>query len=181
MNIPNFLTILRITSPFFYIIICLFVDEKVDESMYIFIIFFILSFTDFFDGYVARKYNMVSLFGKVFDPVSDKILVCCSLFYLVSYDNNILYPSMIIILREFIVSGIREYSIKTRLSLLSVTFLSKLKTCLQFFSIGAFLIRDFLYTYCAIDIYQLGLIGLWITTILTLYTGFKYANKFKMN
>ena len=176
MNIANILTFLRLISPFFFIMICLLFEKKDTESLYIFILFVIMSITDYFDGIIARKYNMLSLFGKIFDPISDKILVSCALLYILSFDTNTLYPSMIIIFREFLVSGIREYSISKKQTHVNVTSISKIKTFLQFFSIGALLINDLLYSYYNIEIYNIALYGLWVAAILTLYTGFKYTN-----
>ena len=176
MNIANVLTILRLISPLFFIMICLLFEKKDTESFYIFLLFVLMSITDYFDGFIARKYNMSSLFGKVFDPISDKILVSCALLYILSFDANTLYPSIIIIFREFLVSGIREYSISKKQIPVNVTSISKIKTFLQFFSIGALLINDLLYSYYNIEIYNLALYGLWVAAILTLYTGFKYTN-----
>tara|TARA_B100001093_G_scaffold218976_1_gene209939 strand:- start:135 stop:680 length:546 start_codon:yes stop_codon:yes gene_type:complete len=176
MNIANTLTIMRLMSPFFFIIICLLFEKKGDENFYIFILFVIMSITDYFDGFIARKYNMSSLFGKVFDPISDKILVSSSLLYILSFDSNILYPSMIIIFREFVISGIREFSVIRNDIHVNVTNISKIKTSLQFFSIGAFLLNDILYSIYDIKVYNLALYGIWFAAILTLYTGLQYTH-----
>ncbi len=176
MNIANILTILRLMSPFFLIIICLSFEKKSDENFYIFLLFVIMSITDYFDGFIARKYNMSSLFGKVFDPISDKILVSSSLLYILSFDTNILYPSMIIIFREFVISGIREFSVSKNHIHVKVTNISKIKTSLQFLSIGAFLLNDLLHSVYALKIYNLALYGIWLAAILTLYTGFQYTH-----
>ena len=176
MNIANVLTILRLISPLFFIMICLLFEKKDTESFYIFLLFVLMSITDYFDGFIARKYNMLSLFGKIFDPISDKILVSSSLLYILSFDSNILYPSMIIIFREFVISGIREFSVIRNDIHVNVTNISKIKTSLQFFSIGAFLLNDILYSIYDIKVYNLALYGIWFAAILTLYTGLQYTH-----
>lgn len=175
MNLANILTFLRLCSPFFFIFICLMVDSKLSENLYIFILFILMSITDYFDGLIARKYQMVSLFGKIFDPISDKILVASALIYILSFDKNILFPAFIIIFRELLVSGIREFSVNKKNVYIEVTYISKIKTFLQFFSLGALLLNNPLNTLYDIQIYNYALYGLWLATILTLYTGFKYS------
>ena len=82
-------------------------------------------------------------------------------------------PSLLIITREFIVSGTREYMLKKSGKAIDVTFLSKIKTTLQFISISLFLAQDFLINY--LNIFNIAYISLWIATILTIYTGLKYS------
>lgn len=176
MNLANILTILRLGSPFLFILICLLIDSKFSENLYIFILFILMSITDYLDGFIARKFKMESLFGKVFDPISDKILVSSALLYILSFDNNILFPALIIIFREFLVSGLREFSVSKKNTYMNVVYISKIKTSLQFLSIGAFLLNDILYTLYTIQIYNFALYGLWLATILTIYTGFKYSS-----
>ncbi len=176
MNVANFLTILRLSSPLFFIIICLVVEEKNTESLCILLCFVFMSITDYFDGLIARKYNQISLFGKVFDPISDKILVSSALLYILSFDSNILLPSIIIIFREFLVSGIREFSTSKSKIHIDVAYISKIKTCLQFISIASFLSNNLLQSLYALNVYNYALYGIWIATILTLYTGLKYAS-----
>ena len=112
MNIPNFLTILRLFFPIFIGIVC---HLKLDinlEKLIILILFILFSLTDYLDGFLARKLNQESVFGKIFDPISDKILISTSLIYILTFENIILIPSLLIITREFIVSGTREYMLK---------------------------------------------------------------------
>ena len=104
--------------------------------------FILLSFTDYLDGVIARKLNLVSNFGKVFDPISDKVLTSTSLLFILSYEDKLLIPSILIIAREFIVSGNREYMLFTNGRSIPVIFLSKLKTTFQFLSITLFLARN---------------------------------------
>ena len=173
MNIPNFLTILRLFFPIFIgILYYLKLDINI-EKLIILVLFILFSLTDYLDGFLARKLNQVSVFGKVFDPISDKILTSTSLIYILTFESIILIPSLLIITREFIVSGTREYMLKKKGESIEVTFLSKIKTMLQFISISLFLAQDFLIKY--LNIFNFAYIILWIATILTIYTGLKYS------
>ena len=173
MNIANILTLLRTMSPIFFCCIIFFEFELHLEKNIIFIIFIIFSLTDFFDGLLARKLNQVSTFGKIFDPISDKVLTSSTLIYILTFEINILIPAMLIIAREFIVSGNREYMLKTESKEISVFYLSKIKTTFQFLSISLYLAQDLLLQYYNISI--IALIFLWVATILTIYTGIKYS------
>ena len=154
--------------------------DNITEKKIVFIIFIILSLTDYFDGIIARHFNQESIFGKVFDPISDKVLSSSALLYILTFENSILIPAILIISREFIVSGNREYMQITKGKNIDVLFLSKLKTTFQFISISLFLLHDLFLKY--FDITNLAIVCIWITTILTLYTGFKYSyNTYKSN
>ena len=173
MNIPNFLTILRLFFPIFICIVCYLNLDINLEKLIILVLFIIFSLTDYLDGFLARKLNQESVFGKIFDPISDKILTSTSLIYILTFENIILIPSLLIITREFIVSGTREYMLKKNRKTIDVTFLSKIKTILQFISISLFLAQDLLINY--LNIFNIAYISLWATTILTIYTGFRYS------
>ena len=173
MNIPNFLTILRLFFPIFIGIVCYLKLDVYLEKLIILVLFILFSLTDYLDGFLARKLNQESVFGKVFDPISDKILTSTSLIYITTFDNIILIPSLLIITREFIVTGTREYMLKKNSKAIDVTFLSKIKTMLQFISISLFLAQDFLINY--LNIFNIAYISLWVTTVLTIYTGLKYS------
>ena len=172
MYIPNFLTTLRLFFPLFIGVLCYFKLDISLEKLIVLVLFILFSFTDYLDGFLARKLNQESVFGKVFDPISDKILTSTSLIYIITFENTILIPSLLIITREFIVSGTREYMLKKNGKAIDVTFLSKIKTMLQFISICLFLAQDFLINY--LNIFNIAYISLWIATILTIYTGSKY-------
>ena len=128
MNIPNFLTILRLFFPIFIGIVCYLKLDINFEKLIILVLFILFSLTDYLDGFLARKLNQESVFGKIFDPISDKILTSTSLIYILTFENIILIPSLLIITREFIVSGTREYMLKKNAKAIDVTYLSKIKT-----------------------------------------------------
>lgn len=111
MNLPNRLTMIRFALAIPFII---FLTISANESEYslIFrlislIIFAIASLTDFFDGYIARKYNLITDFGKIMDPLADKILVISALVVFVELNYIPAWMSIIVLAREFLISGIR--------------------------------------------------------------------------
>ena len=175
MNLPNLLTILRMLFPLILIFVLYLNFSIFIERIIVLTTFLILGLTDFLDGYIARKLKIESIFGKIFDPISDKILSSSALLYILSFEESILIPSIIIISREFLVSGNREYMLSTKKINIDVIFLSKLKTSFQFISISMFLLSSILvnemsFLYAAKSF-------LWFTTLLTIYTGLKYSYK----
>ena len=106
------------------------------------IIFVVCSVSDFLDGYLARKFNQESSLGKLLDPIADKILLCSAILaiILITNDEFIALMGAIILIREFWVSGLREYTAANHIQGASdVSFLAKIKTTLQFMAIGSFL------------------------------------------
>ena len=145
--------------------------------------------SDYFDGFFARKYNVVSTLGKILDPIADKLLVIGVLLSLASENLLDFYfgfiPSLIIILREIFISGLRE-SVSSYNFALKVSVLAKWKTTIQLFACGSFLVWRMNEYFYNIDF--LGFISyclLWLASIITLITGFQYAvsviNFFKKN
>ena len=145
--------------------------------------------SDYLDGFYARKYNVVSVFGKILDPIADKLLVIGVLLSLASENLLDFYfgfiPSLIIILREIFISGLRE-SVSSHNFTLKVSVLAKWKTTIQLFACGSFLVWRMNEYFYNIDF--LGFISyslLWLASIITLITGFQYVvtviNFFKKN
>ena len=147
---------------------------------YAFILFFIASITDYFDGYLARKYNLVSQLGEILDPIADKILIVFLLFAiainLTSYFIGFL--SAFIIAREVWVGALRDFNARQNKSdATKVTFLAKIKTTIQLITIGTYLFG------LAIDnmvVILFADIMLFISFLVTIYTGLIYStNTFK--
>ena len=135
--------------------------------------------SDYLDGFYARKYNVVSVFGKILDPIADKLLVIGVLLSLASENLLDFYfgfiPSLIIILREIFISGLRE-SVSSHNFTLKVSVLAKWKTTIQLFACGSFLVWRMNEYFYNIDF--LGFISyslLWLASIISLITGFQYA------
>ena len=142
-------------------------------------VFVLASFTDFVDGFLARLLKQQTKLGELLDPIADKILVVTALVLLVM--NSVIQDlsviaAIIIICREILVSGLREYLAKFKLRM-PVSQLAKIKTFLQMFSISILLAgnsgNELLFGYGL----QIGIILLWGSAILTLYTGYDYLKK----
>ena len=138
-------------------------------------IYVVAAITDFFDGYLARKWQQQSSLGVMLDPIADKVLVAIVLLVL-SADGILfgghIWAAIIILAREVLVSGLREYLGALQVSV-PVTQIAKWKTTVQLLAIG-FLIAgpagDSVFPY----ITKIGIVGLWIAAALTLYTGYDY-------
>ena len=147
---------------------------------YSFALFFIASITDYFDGYLARKYNLVSQLGEILDPIADKILIVFLLFAiavnLTSYFIGFL--SAVIITREIWVGALRDFNARQQnTNATRVTFLAKIKTTIQLFTISIYLLGLAMNNMLIVLIAD---ILLFLSFIITVYTGWIYTiNTFK--
>ena len=107
MNLPNKLTILRVILIPFFVVFMLFDITGAADKWIALVIFCVASMTDMLDGKIARKYNLVTYFGKFMDPLADKLLVCTALICLTSMNRLNVIVVLVIIAREFIISGFR--------------------------------------------------------------------------
>ena len=144
------------------------------------ILFFLAGLTDYFDGYLARKYNAESQIGEILDPIADKILIVFLLIGLsVQLDSFLMaFLSSLIIAREIGIAALRDYSSRKNISdRTKVTYLAKIKTSLQLFSIGSYLFALTISFNLLILISDIFLV---IATLITIYTGYEYTlNVFK--
>lgn len=146
MNLPNKLTILRvILIPVFLIV--LFAPMGIEDSIRRYIataIFLISAFTDFLDGYIARKYNLVTTFGKFMDPLADKLLVSSAMISLIGLPGQVVpLPSLVVIViiaREFIITGFRTIALEKNV-VIAAGFWGKFKTVAQMAMIVALLLN----------------------------------------
>jgi CDP-diacylglycerol--glycerol-3-phosphate 3-phosphatidyltransferase len=169
-NLPNYLTMVRIIAIPIIVMTFYFEDSKLAHRVGA-IIFVIASITDFLDGYLARKFNLVSSFGKMFDPIADKVLVGCVLVMLVKEGIADEIPCLLILAREFTVAGLREFLAQVRVSV-PVTQIAKVKTTTQMIAITMLILGS---TGSGISYLDLvGQIFLWISAILTIVSGFSY-------
>jgi CDP-diacylglycerol--glycerol-3-phosphate 3-phosphatidyltransferase len=138
MNLPNKLTLLRvILIPVFLIVLFLPFDLDMSIRRYIATAIFIISaFTDFLDGHIARKYNLVTTFGKFMDPLADKLLVSSAMISLIGLEGQIVilpaWVVIIIIAREFVITGFRTIAIEKNV-VIAAGFWGKFKTVSQMF------------------------------------------------
>lgn len=179
-NLPNMLTYARILAvPL--VVLCFFLEGRLQSSDFArwsaLIIFILASVTDYLDGYLARAWQQTSNIGRMLDPIADKLLVAtCLLLLAADTDRTIagwtLWAAIIILCREILVSGLREYLAALKVSV-PVTQLAKWKTAIQMVAIGFLLLGpagDKLMPYWT----QIGIVLLWMSAIVTLYTGYDY-------
>ena len=180
LKIPNILTIGRIILvPIF---VFTFYLPGVLGDLIPLIIFLLASFTDFLDGVLARLYKEESKLGELLDPIADKIVVATALVLLVMDDtirNYEVIAAIIILIREILISGLREFLAKAQISM-PVTGLAKFKTFIQMFAIAILLTGDSgnrLINFQDYNAHTIGIILLWLSAFLTLYTGYDYVKK----
>jgi len=177
---PNYLTIGRI------IIVPVFVFAFYLPGFYgdviPFALFVIASFTDFLDGLLARMYKEESKLGELLDPIADKIIVATALILLVmdgTIRNYEVIAAIIILTREILVSGLREFLAGGKIKL-PVSNLAKAKTFLQMFAISALLTGETgnrIINFQDYNAQTIGMILLWLSAFLTLFTGYEYLRK----
>ncbi|MFC7396984.1 CDP-diacylglycerol--glycerol-3-phosphate 3-phosphatidyltransferase [Chelatococcus sp. GCM10030263] len=173
-NLPNMLTYGRILAvP--ALVVCLFWPQDAWTRWLAFSIFIAAAITDYFDGYLARAWKQQSALGRMLDPIADKLLVAASLLMLVAggtINSWSLWAAIIILCREILVSGLREFLAELQVSV-PVTKVAKWKTTLQLVALG-FLVAGPAGDDVVTGITRIGLGLLWIAAVLTLYTGFDY-------
>ena len=130
MNLPNKLTVLRILLIPFFVLFLLTDLGGSYGKYYALAIFIIASLTDLLDGKIARKYNLVTNFGKFMDPLADKLLVCSAMICLVELKRLAAWIVIVIIAREFIISGFRLVAADNRV-VIAASYWGKFKTVFQ--------------------------------------------------
>ena len=177
-NIPNILTISRLLCCPIWLLLFYF-----DLYIYSLLLIFYSGISDFLDGFLARKFNATSIIGKALDPIADKIFTSTVLITFITDSRANFIVVSAIIMRELIIAGLREtLSNYNKSNSLEVTFLSKIKTASQFLTIFILAIVPLNISFSN-TIYNVGTIFLYITAILTVYTGYNYViisiNEFK--
>ncbi|MES1155517.1 MAG: CDP-diacylglycerol--glycerol-3-phosphate 3-phosphatidyltransferase [Pseudorhodoplanes sp.] len=194
LSLPNLLTYARIAAiP--VVVACMYWQAIMQGGLWLrwvaLAIFIAAAITDFFDGYLARTWDQQSKLGRMLDPIADKLLVASCLLMLAA-DETIkgwsLFAAIIILCREILVSGLREYLAELRVSV-PVTQLAKWKTTMQLVAIGFLLCGEAGDTVLSKAVLawrwksgedfiplanSFGLVLLWISALLTLYTGWDY-------
>ena len=181
LKIPNILTIGRIIIvPLF--ILTFYLPGALGDWIPFFI-FLLASFTDFLDGLLARLYKEESKLGELLDPIADKILVAAALVLLVMngiIKNYEVIAAIVILTREILISGLREFLAKRKETALPVSSLSKFKTFIQMLSIAMLLTGDTgnkIINFQDYNAQTIGIILLWVSAFLTIYTGYDYLRK----
>ena len=179
-KIPNILTIGRIIIvPFFVLAFYL---PGFYGDLTALVLFIVASFTDLLDGMLARIFGAESKLGELLDPVADKIIVATALILLVmdgTIKNYEVIAAIIILTREILISGLREFLAKGQIKL-PVSNLAKLKTVLQMVAISLLLSGDTgnkILNFQDYNAQTIGIILLWLSAFLTLFTGYEYLRK----
>lgn len=177
-SLPNVLTYARIVAvP--AVVACMYWSDILQGGLWLrwvaLTIFVAAAITDFFDGYLARIWGQQSNFGRMLDPIADKLLVASCLLMLAA-DGTIrgwsLWAAIVILCREILVSGLREYLAELRVSV-PVSTLAKWKTTAQLVAVGFLLAGeagDQVFPFTTLT----GLILIWLSAVVTLYTGYDY-------
>lgn len=181
MNLPNKLTFLRLLLiPFFILLTAIPFDwgtiELLGSQMDVAIllaalIFIVASITDWLDGYIARRDNLVTNFGKFADPLADKLLVASALIMLIELGKAPAWVVVLIIAREFAVTGLRLLLVEQGGTVLAAAWPGKIKTVTQIFAIIFLLVNDFPLGWTGLPI---GSILLYVSLAFTIYSGYDY-------
>lgn len=173
-HLPNLLTLARIALvPAF---VAAFWMPMPMGRWIAFLVFVVAAITDYADGWIARARNLESRLGRMLDPIADKLLVAAALIMLVYNDDIrgfVIIPALIILAREILVSGMREF-LATISVQVPVSSVSKFKTAVQLFALAMLILAP------AVEhvwggLHYLGIISLWGAALLTIYTGFSYV------
>ena len=172
-SLPNLMTVLRlIAAPIVAVLIWLDdVDVGYAPALALFIV---ASLSDFFDGWMARRMSIVSKFGAMLDPIADKVLIGVCLLSLaqVTEDGWLFFlPALVIMTREFLISGLREYMAGRSISI-PVSQVAKWKTTLQLVAIGLLIAAPVFPGLVFVN--QAGLLVLWLAAAITAHTGLTY-------
>ena len=178
LNLPNGITMLRVgIIPVLFFLLS---DPGRMWSLIIAILFIMAALTDLLDGYVARKYHIVTNIGKFLDPITDKIIVNTAMILMIPIGRIPAWIVSLIIIRDFIVDGIRTIATSEGM-IIDASKLGKRKTLCQIFAISALIIH---YPFIGADAHIVGMVILYIALWLTIHSGldyllmfYRYANK----
>ena len=172
LNLPNSITMLRVgIIPVLFFLLS---DPGRMWSLIIAILFIMAALTDLLDGYVARKYHIVTNIGKLLDPITDKIIVNTAMILMIPIDRIPAWIVSLIIIRDFIVDGIRTIATSEGM-IIDASKLGKRKTLCQIFAISALMIH---YPFIGADAHIVGMVILYISLWLTIHSGVDYLLMF---
>ncbi len=169
MSLPNILTLLRIAL--IPVIVALILIDGSVARWWALALFSIAAITDYFDGLIARKMQLISPLGRMLDPIADKLLVGALLIafaYEGSFDIILIWAAIIIMMREIAVSGLREF-LGAQQIIVNVSSLAKYKTTIQLIALGGIFLVPLIGF-----IQPLAIAMMWLATALTIYTGYEY-------
>ena len=173
-SLPNLLTLSRIVAVPGLVVLMW--GRNPWEWLGAFVLFSIAGITDYFDGYLARSYGTVSKIGQFLDPIADKIMVAAVIVMLIHAQvltGLSVVAGLVILLREIIVSGLREYLAGIQVSV-PVSKLAKWKTTFQIVALGALVLIPAVPLFPWLPAEPVGMVSLWLAAGLTLLTGYDY-------
>ncbi|MBQ2369481.1 MAG: CDP-diacylglycerol--glycerol-3-phosphate 3-phosphatidyltransferase [Peptococcaceae bacterium] len=171
MNLPNKLTIARMAMvPLF--MIALLMNTPASRILAT-VIFALASLTDMLDGQIARKYNMVTNFGKLMDPLADKVLTAAAMICLVELGDLAAWIAVVIIFREYLITGLRSVAASENI-VVAANIWGKVKTVCQMIALMLLMVKPQVVALCGID---LGLWIMYVAVALTIYSGLDYVLK----
>ena len=171
-NLPNIITLIRISVvPFLFILLT---SPGEFWSLILAILFAVASLTDMLDGYLARKYNMITTMGKFLDPLADKLIVNTAMILMIPIGRIPAWIVAVTIIRDLIVDGIRSIASSEGFYIYASP-LGKQKTIAQLFAVTALMIY---YPFFGINSHLVGMVFLYIAFLLTLYSGVDYFIRF---
>ncbi len=168
LNFPTILTLSRI------ILIPVFIFVVYANPLFGAFIFIIASLTDFLDGYLARRSGEITKFGIILDPIADKFLVISALIVLVDMARIPAWIAIVIIVREFMVTGLRVVALSKDI-LIPAEIGGKIKTFIQIVAIICLILMR---TIPNVDLYDIGIVLIWIALLLSFFSGIQYTISF---
>ena len=171
MNLPNKLTVARVCMvPLF--MVALMLNTEVSRVVAT-VIFALASFTDMLDGKIARKYNLITNFGKLMDPLADKILTAAAMVCLVELGDLAAWIVVIILFREYAITGLRSVAASESI-VVAANIWGKVKTVCQMIALMLLMLKPQIVALCGVN---LGLILMYVALLLTVYSGVDYVVK----
>jgi len=171
-NLPNTISMLRIgVIPVLFFLL---LDPGKIMSLVIATLFIAAALTDLLDGYIARKYQIVTTMGKFLDPIADKLIVNTAMIMMIPIDRIPAWIVAVIVIRDFAVDGIRNIASSSGI-VIQASPLGKRKTLCQIFAVSALMIH---YPFIGADAHIVGMVILYIALILTVVSGTEYFVKF---
>ncbi|MEW6215988.1 MAG: CDP-diacylglycerol--glycerol-3-phosphate 3-phosphatidyltransferase [Nitrospirota bacterium] len=168
LNLPTVLTLGRI------VLIPVFIFTVYQHPVFGAIIFSLASITDFLDGYLARRSGDITKFGIILDPIADKFLVISALIVLVDMERLPAWIAIVIIVREFLVTGLRAVALSKDI-LIPAEMGGKIKTTIQITAVLCLILMGSIFD---IDLYDVGIVLIWIALVLSVISGVQYTVSF---
>ncbi len=171
LNLPTALTLSRI------VLIPFFVVSVYHHPVLGALVFGLASLTDFLDGYLARRSGQITTFGIIMDPIADKFLIISALIVLVDMERLSAWIAIVLIVREFLITTLRVVAL-SRDIVISAELGGKLKTTAQITAILCLILTGSVFDILPFDLYDIGLIFIWIALVLSVFSGIRYTMTF---